>query len=55
MGDNERRIKFTGYYTPDDDSVFDPNHESGVTSAEWDRANEEHYGFEDIELKAEDD
>lgn len=52
MGD--RRIKVTGYYTPDDDEMFDPDHETGVSVEGWDRLTEEFMGLEDIELEVED-
>ena len=49
----ERRIKVVGYYTPDDDSAFDPTHETGVSAEGFDLLSEEFMGLEDLELTAE--
>ncbi|HLV43703.1 MAG TPA: hypothetical protein VKY39_02000 [Aggregatilineales bacterium] len=53
MADNDRRIKVTGYYTPDDDSAFDPDHETGVSAEMFDRLSEEFMSLEDLEAEAE--
>lgn len=52
---NDRRIKVVGYYTPDDESAFDPDHETGVSAEATDQIFEQFMNLEDIELSAEED
>lgn len=49
----DRRIKVTGYYTPDDDSAFDARHHTGVSGKGYDEITEQLLELEDIELEAE--
>lgn len=49
----DRRIKVTGYYTPDDDTAFDATHESGITEETYLNLAEQFIGLEDIEFQAE--
>ena len=51
----DRRIKVVGFYTPDDDSAFDPTHETGVSPEGFDLIHEKFMGLEDIEITAEEE
>jgi hypothetical protein len=47
------RIKVTGYYTPDIDDHFDPDHESGLTAEGQDEALEYLTALDEVEFTAE--
>lgn len=50
-----RRIKIVGYYTPDDESMIDPDHSSGLTSEGFDALAEEFMSLEDLTTSLEED